>query len=565
MTINTYSLPQLYTLVVPDQCTSVTITGKGAGGGGTLGGAGDYLQATYTVAPGDVLYIRPGGQGFAPADGPGKLAGDGGFNGGGQGGSSSGSGSKGSAGGGGMSDVRKNTDNLANQIFVAGGGGGRGGSLGGAEPGGDGGANIGQAGGEDATSAHGGEGGTQAAGGAKGAPIGGATDNAAAGSRGQGGYGSNHTGADRCSGGGGGGGYYGGGGGGGAGDAFIFGQAANGGGGGGGSGFVGTGTSVTHTRGGGAAATDNGSITIEFNMPPNAPSASIYGETDLDATQPISRTWTFSDPDPADEQSRADIRWRVGVGAWNTIAPAVSDDTGAYDYTAGLFASFVDQQVEDQIKVYDLLGASSAWGASNYFTPRDTPSPPTFASTPTLDSHAPTIDALFPDEAVIVEYRLTTDVAGSPGVDVGGTVLGFGTPVASYSAVLVDDITDMVSGQSYHVLIRYARYGHVWSSWLDSGPVVANINAPLQPVLTAAAIDATVSVVLTIVNPTGDPFPPTHNDIYRQDVSLNSPEERIATGLALNATFTDWAVGLHHTYRYRVAAVSATGASTSSE
>lgn len=551
-------------LVIPDQCTSVTITAKGAGGGGLTGGAGDYVKATFPVTSGDTLYIRAGGQGFVPLYGDGGLGGAGS----GQGGTAPGGDSHCGAGGGGMSDVRLNADTLAAQILVAGGGGGRNslagsvnyiGGAGGANTGEDG---HGQVGGPVGTNdAYGGLGGSQVAGGVGGGPGAGATGSGANGSRGQGGHGSRHTASGLGAGGGGGGGYYGGGGGGGAGSPHS--GAA----GGGGSGFVDpSGTSVTHTRGGGAPAATNGDITVELNYPPDAPELDALSDIDVDVTLPVTRGWTFSDPDPDDEQTQADARWRVGVGAWNTIAAAVGDDTPSYDFTAGLFASYVDQSVEYEIKTYDLLGASSPWSTSGYFTPRDAPTDPTFTSTPVIDSHTPTVVVGFPDGALGVEYRLTHDVAGSPGADILYTSAAFGAVTTEDTRTLRDDpLDEITNGVSYHILVRYFRHAHVYSAWVDSGPVVGDISAPLQPTCVATGVDSTASVFLQITNPGSDPNPPSYNDVYRQDLSLGTPEERIATGVPLNSTYTDWQAGLHHRLRYRVAAVTDTGAFTYSE
>jgi hypothetical protein len=102
------------TYTVPPGVSSITVDAQGAAGGagglGGSGGLGGRLQGTFSVTPGDVLYIYVGGVGGAPTAG---------YNGGGSGAGSGG-------GGGGASDIRINGTALTDRAIVAGGGGGGG-------------------------------------------------------------------------------------------------------------------------------------------------------------------------------------------------------------------------------------------------------------------------------------------------------------------------------------------------------------------------------------------------------------------------------------------------------
>jgi gliding motility-associated-like protein len=218
---------------VPPCVTSISVTARGAQGGGS-GGLGAVVTGTINVTPGQTLAVNVGCQGGCPSAG---------YNGGGAGQNASGAGNA-SCGGGGASSV--------GGVIIAAGGGGMGGGDQNSS-GGNGGCNSGIQGGS--SFGGGGLGGTQTAGGTGGPGWGSGTPGSPGGF-GVGGLG----GPDNCCnlgpGGGGGGGYYGGGGGGG--DCFCS-APLGGGGGGGGSSLV--------PAGGGCSAGANsgaGSVTITY-------------------------------------------------------------------------------------------------------------------------------------------------------------------------------------------------------------------------------------------------------------------------------------------------------------
>lgn len=262
------------TWTVPPCVSTITVTAKGAQGGGTNGGLGATVTATVAVTPGQVLQINVGGTGGAPGAG---------WNGGGAGQNATGGGN-GSYGGGGASDIRATPYGLANRLIVGAAGGGMGGGDTDAS-GGNGGCNTGGNG--MSPFGQGGYGGTQTSGGAGGPPwisSGNAGQNGALGVGGTGG-------SDPCynkgPGGGGGGGYYGGGGGGS--DCYANPPLGGGGGGGGsclvpasGSCIAGNNSGngqVTITYGAGGLTSSISSITPNCNGGTGSASVTIVGGT----------------------------------------------------------------------------------------------------------------------------------------------------------------------------------------------------------------------------------------------------------------------------------------------
>lgn len=574
MTTKTWTAPGQTAWTLPanlDVRTPLTVTVVGAGGGGsTDGGDGGLVVGTldiHTLVAGtSQIWIGVGGAGGSPTDraSGGQNAGDGGVNGGGDGGYTRVGNTQAGYGGGGASDIRVGGSGFGSRKVVAGGGGGAGRFLRSAARGGAGGLS-----GQVGASPHaggGGGGGTQSAGGAHGVPFGStggdnATNGSAIGNGGSGGF-SSLTAVN--GGGGGGGGYFGGGGGGAANNDTS-------GGGGGGSSYVGGLASTTSViTGGGANGGTSGWVSVAYNAIPNQPSLSSPANSSrvpTNTTTPV--TWAFSDPDSGDVQGSADVRWRVGTGAWITITGAATS-LGRYTFASGTFTSYAGQSVEWQVRTSDSHNAMGPWSASWFFTPTAPPTAPTFTA-PLLTGLAsanPEFTFNGPDGIIDTQARVVNDASGSPGtaVSVTTTNLGSGDGAVTDQLVVVGTpATAYTNGASYHVQVRYARYSGVWSDWADSGPLVADINSPLQPTLALYAFEQTASVRIDITNPGGDPFPPIYNDVYRTPLYGDAREIRVATQVPLNSSYTDWRVGLHRAYRYRAVAITGDGAFTSSE
>ncbi len=152
--VNTFTYTgSVQTFTVPAGVDSLVINATGATGGlnsssvshPDLPGSGGCATATYTVTPGQVVYVYVGGAGTLATAG---FTSPGGFNGGGAG-QTVGVASPSGGGGGGASDVRFAGTALSNRVIVAAGGGGAGISTctsGGTERGGYGGSFTGETG-----------------------------------------------------------------------------------------------------------------------------------------------------------------------------------------------------------------------------------------------------------------------------------------------------------------------------------------------------------------------------------------------------------------------------------
>jgi hypothetical protein len=537
------------TFTVPDQCTSVTVDLWGANNNtGTLV-RGGRVTGVLATTPGEVLRIYVGGE---PASYLAQRAG--GWNGGGDGGTWGGVPNLWGCPGSGATDIRQGGTALSNRKAVAGGAGGgiNTSSVGAAgnPVGGAGGAGTGGTG-ANSTGAGGGAGGTQAAGGAAGG-------NGQAGSLGNGGNGGTFAGGASPGGGGAGGGYYGGGGGGGS--------ATVSGGGGGGSNYVGGLTGVTNNvqaSAGRPAGVSDGYATLTYNLAPNAPTLSgPASSADIDVTAALPVTWAHSDPD-GDAQSKADVQWRVGSGAWTVIASASASATASYTFPANTFSSYIGQSVEWQVRTYDTSNAVSPWSASSYFTPRTPPAAPTVTWPASIASNTPTLP--WAASAPGVKYTQARVLADSAGA--AGAVLATGPTNTLAAAATGGSVTEpnyaYVNGTAYHLQVRVAYYSGVWSAWADSGAVNGNINAPPVPTITVTVLPSNAAVTIATANGTGT-YPAVSNSVYRQNLTDGSAEVRVAANLPINGSWTDWQPPLNAQLAYRVQAYSASGGYTSS-
>lgn len=99
--------------------------------------------------------------------------------------------------------------------------------------------------------------------------------------------------------------------------------------------------------------------------------------------------------------------------------------------------------------------------------------------------------------------------------------------------------------------------GHQYSAWAYS-QFVENVTLPHTPTCVNTVNNATGSIGVQIANPSGG-VTVDHNDIYRRVTSVGGNGERVATGLAVNALWTDYSPATGVDYEYQVLAVAASG------
>lgn len=333
-------------------------------------------------------------------------------------------------------------------------------------------------------------------------------------------------------------------------------------------------TATKHGIGRGGPTSSDSSAIDDFaltalNRAPNAPALNgPVGGVSIDSSVTQRFSWTFSDPDPGDSQSKANLYYRVvGASSWTTVAivgPSTFYDMPAATLTAG-------DDYEWQVETYDAVGNLGARSASSFFSAASPPTGPTWTS--------PTNNATV-NQTQVFDWSVTAQdsyqvrrVADSAGTPDTGTVY-FDTGEVVDAAARTIALTFGTNGRTEHVQIRVKVSG-LWSDWTDSIHPVS-YTPPAVPLLTVAAVAAPGETVLsgfevdiTQPTPTGSEPAVISADIFRREIDgagneIAGSNIRVATALAANATWTDWTFVSDSIYQYQAVGVAANGTSTPS-
>ena len=262
-----------------------------------------------------------------------------------------------------------------------------------------------------------------------------------------------------------------------------------------------------------------------LNSPPNAPTllAPVGGVTiNRGAVQRLS--WTFSDPDAGDSQSKYDLRYRlVGAGTWTTrtdTTPSRYWDAPANTFAAGNY--------EWQVYTYDSQGLGGSWSASSYFTAAAAaPAGPAITS----PSNGATVDV----EAALI-WSTPSQTLYEVHVLNGSTEVFTTGQVSSPTTrqVIVPFPTNNVT-RTIEVRVQHSG---LWSTW-SSITVTVSYTPPPAPVMYVTDSDATGSLTLAITNPGPSGSQP---DVVSNEVWINDGDgaERRAVDAAPNGVWTYW-------------------------
>lgn len=299
------------------------------------------------------------------------------------------------------------------------------------------------------------------------------------------------------------------------------------------------------------------------NVPPNAP-ALVWPVAD----QVINRgavnrfRWTFSDPNPSDIQSGADLRWKltgdtdwitIHVDTWYTIY-----DQGPLTFEAG--------EHEWQARTYDALGAVGPWCASGFFVADDPPAGPAITypiAGQDVDQYDRVDWTVASQEAWRV--RRVADNAGAPDT----TVVYYDSLEQGDTVARAAPLEFPVKDRPEHVQVQI-RDGGLWSAWVD---VFVNVSysPPPAPTFEVHRDESTGSLQIDVTNPApaeGDPAA-VFNRVYITEPLPSGvvAEERRKDGLPVDGTWRYWNPVGGWEYgggRIRVESVAANGTTASS-
>lgn len=307
-------------------------------------------------------------------------------------------------------------------------------------------------------------------------------------------------------------------------------------------------------------------FTIQHNQAPTAATnLTPSGNTSVNRAQPQRLSWLFNDPDPGDSQSKFDLDFRVGSGAFTRVTQTTT--ATFYDAPANTFPAGT---VEWLVRTYDAQGVAAPFSASAFFVAADVPGVPIITS-PANGATISTASSVLAWSAPTQEayqVRTVADNAGAP--DTAVVYTDSGTVVSSTARDA--PLSFPVNGRTEHAQVRIRNAG-LWSDWA-SVRLVISYTPPAAPTFTVRDDGSSLTVLVSQPAPaSGQPAASFHDIYVRTSATSTTPDRyrpftdagmRVRTGLAPNGSWTDAAVASGVEYEYLVVTNGTNGTSTAS-
>lgn len=292
------------------------------------------------------------------------------------------------------------------------------------------------------------------------------------------------------------------------------------------------------------------------NVLPNAPA--LGARSNFDATQAAVFPWTHSDDD-GDTQVQREIEIRRTSDQVIVHESTASTATESYNLAGGTIAQNTDFQWRVRTADAEGFGPFSGWQAFS-----TSAAPVVTITNPAANGavvNTASLDATWTSSDPVTAYRAVLN-------DGGGDIVDTGKVLGNILHHLFDGI--LQNGGAYTLTI------YVWDdkdvmSAATIRTFTVTYTPPAIPLLTAIATGTTEPadfshfIRVTIDNPVPVGAEPlvVSNDLYRRKDG-ETDWERIATGLANDAVYDDYAVAHEQLYEYLVTAFGDNGSARSS-
>lgn len=292
---------------------------------------------------------------------------------------------------------------------------------------------------------------------------------------------------------------------------------------------------------------------LNINSAPLAPT--FTGDTHVDRTLVVRRTWTFRDADPSDTQLKYHYRWKIqGADSWAYDSGVVISANHFIDLAAGSLPVGTNTIVES-LSLWDNHNEANDFTENTFVATTTTAlpvitDPATNGDTVAGNTYEINWTAIDQDAFQIKVYEDNSGALGSELSD-SGIQLGADT---SYTV----DFGDL-NGEYVWIALRVRGASGLWSTYITRKAFV-NYNAPAMPEVGIGG-EGTASITISWTNPNpGDGESAVdYMDVRRRE--SGGDDIRIATGITDNS-FEDWAVASGTVYEYQVVAVGTNGAKT---
>lgn len=296
----------------------------------------------------------------------------------------------------------------------------------------------------------------------------------------------------------------------------------------------------------GAWDQSDGAFTIAHNQAPLAPSSLSPSSGSVDRALVTRLSWQHNDLNSSDPQSKFDLQWSSDGGAiWNTVTQATPNQY--WDAPGG---TFPHGQVVWRVRTYDQGNLSGPYSAQATFFAGDKPAAPVFVDPvdgSTLAVSRPTVQWSSSSQ---IGYQLLATTLGDVIVWDSGDV------TSTNKARTLGG--DLANNTQYKLKARIRNADGVWS---DYAVITISISyaPPGVPGLAVSPYPAGGRIQLTF---SGQGAEVAYNDLYRR---INGGEWiRIATDIAPNAVYDDYAAPSGASCDYQGDAVATNGVATAS-
>jgi hypothetical protein len=296
---------------------------------------------------------------------------------------------------------------------------------------------------------------------------------------------------------------------------------------------------------------------ILINSGPNAPTG--LTRANYDATSSAVFTWTFNDSDAGNTQSAYQLLIkRVSDGVTVLDTGKVASTVSSYTLAAGTLSNNV--QYQWQVKTWDNSDTEGAYSSLTVFYTSAKPS--VSVTTPATDG------------TTVATSNLTAEWSFSDPESEGQSAyqvkLTNNADAVLWNTGKVSDVSARSRTISYALTnsTSYKVKVMVWDA-KDVGSAetvrtfTVSFTAPATPTINATAQNGYINVAVTNPTPTGSQPTVSSNDLYRRALG-ESTWERIATGIAANGFYNDYAIASGTTYEYKFTAIGDNGTTADS-